>query len=110
MMIDNNVEDEIVDDLVNVTNENMERYHVLIDQLKGCLEELREKKEAKIRHKEDKMQGDRFKRRMSEELKIEEMKLEIKKKDEDKDITVNMINQVTHPKIATRKFDETNVN
>ena len=26
MMIDNNVEDEIVDDLVNVTNENMERY------------------------------------------------------------------------------------
>ena len=111
MMIDNNVEDEIVDDLVNVTNENMERYQVLIDQLKGCLEELREKKEAKIRQKEDKMQGDRFKRRMSEELKIEEMKLEIKKKkDEDKDITANMINQVTHPDLATRKLDGTNVN
>ena len=97
IMIDNNVEDEIVDDWVNITNGKMERYQGLIDQLKGCLEDLREKKEAEIRKKEDKMQEEKFKRRMQEELKIEEMKLEIKINNEDKYMIVNRNVQVTLP-------------
>ena len=96
-MIDNNAEDEIVDDWVNVTNGKMERYQGLIDQLKGCLEDLREKKEAEIRKKEDKMQEEKFKRRMQEESKIEEMKLEIKINNEDKGMIVNKNVQVTLP-------------
>ena len=55
----------------------MERYQELVDQLKGCLEDLCKKKEPEIRKEEDQVQGDRSRRRVEEELKIEEMKLEI---------------------------------
>ena len=80
MMIADNVEDAIVDEWVSITKEKMERYQELVDQLKGCLEDSPENKEAEIRNKEDEMQEERFKRRMKKELKIEEMKLEMKKK------------------------------
>ena len=78
MMNDNDVEDEILDEWVKITNEKMETYQELVDQLKGCLEDLRENKEAEIWKKEDEMQEESFKRRMEEELKIEEIKLEMK--------------------------------
>ena len=55
MMIDNNVEYEIVGEWVNLKKQKMERYQELIDQLKGCLEDQLEKKEAEIRKKEDQM-------------------------------------------------------
>ena len=42
----------------------MERYQELVDRLKGCLEDLREKEEAEIKKKEDEMQEERFERRM----------------------------------------------
>ena len=77
----------------------MERHQELVDRLKGCLEDLREQKEAEIRKKEDEMQEERFNRRIEEELKIEEMKLEMKKKIEDKDITVNRNIQIKLSKI-----------
>ena len=77
----------------------MERHQELVDRLKGCLEDLREQKEAEIRKKEDEMQEERFKRRIEEQLKIEEMKLEMKKKIEDKDITVNRNIQIKLSKI-----------
>ena len=89
----------IVDEWVSITNEKMERHQELIDRLKGCLEDIREQKEAEIRKKEDEMQEERFKRRIEEELKIEEMKLEMKKKIEDKDITVNRNIQIKLSKI-----------
>ena len=53
--------------------------------MKGCIEDLSEKKQAEIRKKNEK-QEERFKRRMEGELNIEEMKLGMKKKNEDKDI------------------------
>ena len=109
MMIVDNVEDAIVDEWVSITNEKMERYRELVDRLKGCLEDLREKKEAEIRKKEDEMQEERFKRRMEEELKIEEMKLEMKKKNEDKDIIVNRNIQVKLPKLVITKFEGTHL-
>ena len=89
----------IVDEWVSITNEKMERHQELVDRLKGCLEDLREQKEAEIRKKEDEMQEESFKRRIEEELKIEEMKLEMKKKIEDKDITVNRNIQIKLSKI-----------
>ena len=51
------------------------------------------------------MQEERFKRRMEEELKIEEMKPEMKKKKEYKDIIVNGNTQVNLPKLVITKFE-----
>ena len=64
MMIDNNVEDEIVDEWVNITNEKMKRYQELVGRLKGCLEDLREKKEA--RREVQKKNGRRVENRRNE--------------------------------------------
>ena len=87
----------------------MERYQELVDRFKGCLEDLRERKEEEIRKKEDEMQEERFKRRMKEELKIEEMKLQMKKKNEDKDIIVYRNIQVKPPKLVITKFEGTHL-
>ena len=108
-MIDNNVEDRIVDEWVNNTSEKMERYQELVDRLKRCLQDLREKKETEIRKREDEMQEERFKTRMEEDLEIEEMKLEMKKKNEDNDIILNRNIQVKLPKLAITKFEDTNL-
>ena len=64
VMIVDNAEDAIVDEQVSITNEKMEKYQELVDRLKGCLEDLREKEEAEIKKKEDEMQEERFERRM----------------------------------------------
>ena len=71
-MFGNNVDDEIGYEWFNITSEKMERYQELVDRLKECLKDLHEKKEAEIRKKEDKVQEERFERRMGIELKIEE--------------------------------------
>ena len=42
---------------------------------------------------------------MEEELKIEEMKLEMKKKNEEKDMTGNSNAHVKHPKLVITKFE-----
>ena len=55
------------------------------------------------------MQEERFKRRMEEELKIEEMKLDMEKKNEDKDIIVNSNIQVKLSKLAITKFEGTHL-
>ena len=109
MMIDNNVEYEIVGECVNMTMKKMERYQELIDRLKGCLEDLLEKKKAEIRQKEDQMQQQRFKRRMEKQLKIEEMKLEMKQKNEDKDMIANRKIRVKLPMVVIARFEDTNL-
>ena len=87
----------------------MERYQELADQLKGYLEDLCQKKESEIRKKKGEMQEERFKRRMREELKIEEMKLEMKKRNDDKDIIVNRNIQVKLPNLVMTKFEGTHL-
>ena len=109
MRIGDNIEDEIADEWFSITKEKMERYQELVDRLKGCLEDLREKKEAEIRKKEDKIQEEGFKRRIEEELKIEEMKLEMKKKNEDRDVFVNRNIQVKLPKLVIKIFEGTHL-
>ena len=61
-MVDNNVEDKIIDEWVDIAIGKMERCQELVDQSKGCLKDLCEKKEADIRKKENEMQEERFKR------------------------------------------------
>ena len=51
------------------------------------------------------MQKERYKRRMEEELKIEEMKLQMKKKNEDKGMIVNRNIQVNLPELVITKFE-----
>ena len=51
----------------------------------------------------------RCKKKGSKELKIEEMKLEMKKKNEDKDITVNRNIYVKSPELVTTKSEGTHL-
>ena len=76
--------------------------------MKGCIEDLSEKKQAEIRKKNEK-QEERFKRRMEGELNIEEMKLDMKKKNEDKDIIENKNIQVKLLKLLKTKLQVTHL-
>ena len=77
--------------------------------MKGYLEDLLEKKEAEIRKKEDQMQQHSFKRRTEEQLKIGKMKLEIKKKNEDKDMIVNRNVRVKLLILVIARFEGANL-
>lgn len=107
LMIGDGVDDETVDEWVNITEEKMTRYQEVVDRLSMCLEELQEVKKAVTRKREEEKHEEMFKRRMEEELKIEEMKLQMKKKSEEKDIIVNRNIQVKLPKLELTKFEGT---
>lgn len=92
------VEDEIVDEWVSIPF--MARYEEFVDRLEGCLEDLCEKKKAELRKIGHEMQEQIFQRGMEEELKIEEMNLEMKKENEDDDMMVSRNIQVNLPKLV----------
>ena len=78
----------------------MARYEEFVDRLGGCLEDLCEKKKAELRKIGHEMQEQIFQRGMEEELKIEEMNLEMKKENEDDDMMVSRNIQVNLPKLV----------
>ena len=74
------------DEAVNVgkwselLDERLARFDGFVGKLKEELSIASDRKEAEARRKEDLIQEERFRRRMEEEVKIEEMKMEMKKK------------------------------
>ena len=52
----------------------------VVDRLKSAISNVEKKEEAKARHEENIIQEEMFRRRMQEELKIQEMKLQMKSK------------------------------
>ena len=92
-------------------DERLARFDGFVGKLKEELSIINERKEAGARRKEDLIQEERFRRRMEEEVKIEEMKMEMKKngfqisKDEivksDEKLTVKL------PKLKIPKFEGT---
>ena len=58
----------------------MARFDDVVDRLKSAVSNVEKKEEAKARHEENIIQEEMFRRRMQEELKIQEMKLQMKSK------------------------------
>ena len=72
---------------------------------------MSDREEAEVRRKEDLIQEERFRRRMEEEVKIEEMKMEMKKKgfefSRDEIVKSDEKVSVKLPKLKITKFEGT---
>ena len=62
----------------------MARFYDIVNRLKSAISNVEKKEEAKAKHEENIIQEEMFRRRMQEELKIQEMKLQMKSKEYEK--------------------------
>ena len=81
-MVAGDEEDEAVNvgDCCELLDERLARFDEFVRKLKEELTIASDRKEAEARRKEDLIQEERLRRRMEEGLKIEEMKMEMKKR------------------------------
>ena len=75
-------EDEAVNvgEWCELLEERLARFDEFVGKLKGELSIASNREEAEARRKEDLIQEERLRKRMEKEVKIEEMKMETKKK------------------------------
>ena len=81
-MVAGDEEDEAVNvgDCCELLDERLARFDEFVRKLKEELTIASDRKEAEARRKEDLIQEERLRRRMEKGLKIEEMKMEMKKR------------------------------
>ena len=91
--------------------EKMARFDDVVGRLKSAISNVEKKEEIKAKHEENIIQEEMFRRRMQEELKIQEMKLQMKSKEyekRDKIVNEERVNvKLTKPVIT--KFDGTSL-
>ena len=82
IMVAGDKEDEAanVGEWCELLNERLARFDRFVGKLKEELSIASDREEAEAERKEDLIQEERFRKRMEEEVKIEEMKMEMKKK------------------------------
>ena len=98
---------ENLEEWLSVTEEKMVLFYDVVDRLKSAISNV-EKKEAKAKHEKN-IPEEVFRKRMQEELKIQEMKLQMKSKEyekRDKIVNEKKVN-VKLPKLLMAKFNGT---
>ena len=86
-------------------------FDYVVNRLKSEIFKMEKKEVAKAKHEENIIQEEMFRRRMQEELKIQEMKLQMKSKEyekRDKIVNEERVN-VKLPKLVITKFDGTSL-
>ena len=100
-----------VGDQRELLDERLARFDGFVGKLKEELSIASDREEAESRRKEDLIQEERFRRRMEEEVKIEEMKMEMKKKgfefSRDEIVKSDEKVSVKLPKLKITKFEGT---
>ena len=77
---DNEDEPVNVGEWCELLDEHLSRFDGFVGKLKEELSIASDREETEARREEDLIQEERFRRRMEEEVKTEEMKMELKKK------------------------------
>ena len=83
----------------------------VVSRLESAISNVRKKEEAKTKHEENIIHEEMFRGRMQEELKMLEMKLEMKSKEyekRDKIVNEERVN-VKLPKLVIKMFDGTSL-
>ena len=113
IMVAGDKEDEAVNvgEWCELLDERLARFDEFVGKLKEELSIASDREEAEARRKEDLIQEERFRRRMEEEVKIEEMKMEMKKKgfefSRDEIVKSDEKVSVKLPKLKITKFEGT---
>ena len=69
-----------LEELPSVMEEKMRRFDDVVNGLKSAISNVEKKEEDKTKHEENNNQEEMFRQRMQEELKMQEMKLQMKSK------------------------------
>ena len=107
----NEGEMENLEELPSIMEKKMARFDDVVDRLKSAISNVEKKEEIKAKHEENIIQEEMFRRRMQEELKIQEMKLQMKSKEyekRDKIVNEERVN-VKLPKLVIKMFDGTSL-
>ena len=102
---------ENLEEQSSIMKDKIARFDDVLNRLKTAISNVEKKEEVKAKHEENIIQEEMFRRRMQEELKIQEMKLQMKSKGYDKrDKIVNeeRVN-VKLPKLLITKFAGTSL-
>ena len=112
-MVAGDKEDEAVNagEWCELLDERLARFDGFVGKLKEGLSLASDREEAEARRKKHLIQEERFRRRIEEEVKIEEMKMEMKKKgfefSRDKIVKSDEKVSVKLPKLKIAKFEGT---
>ena len=103
---------ENLEEWSNQLEERVLRYDVLVDKLRNELKASIKKEEDQKKQKEEGKHEEKFRRRIEEELEIEKMKLEIRKKSYEirgEVVHEDRYKNVKLPKLIITKFEGTQI-
>ena len=98
-MISESEESKATDEFTAKIEEDMARFDGVVSRLEKSVKRLNDGEQAKTRGKVDQEQEDNFRRRYEEEMRLEEMRMEMRKK------SASESNKVKLPKLFISKFE-----
>ena len=109
LMISESEESKEIDEFTMKIKEDMTRFDGVISELEKSVKRLNDGEQAKVRSKVDQDQEGNFRRRYEEEMRLEEMRMEMRKKyvDSEGKNSASESNKVKIPKLVIAKFEGT---
>ena len=106
LMISESGESKAIDEFTTKIEEDMTRFHGVVSELEKSVKRLNDGEQAKARSKVDQEQEENFRRRYGEEMRSEEMRMEMRKKyvDSEGKKSASESNKIKLPKLVISKF------
>ena len=109
LMISESEESKAIDEFTTKIEEDMTRFDGVVSELEKSVKRLNDGEQAKTRSKVDQEQEENFRRRYEEEMRLEEMRMAMRKKyvDSEGKKSASESNKVKLPKLVISKFEGT---
>ena len=109
LMISESEESNVIDEFTAEIEGDMARFDGVISELEKSVKRLNDGEQAKIRSKMDQEQKDNFRRRYEKEMRLEEMRMEMRRKyvNSEEKKRASESNKVKLPKLIISKFEGT---
>ena len=107
LMISESEESKAIDEFTAKIEEDMARFDGVVSELEKSVKRLNDGEQAKTRSKVDQEQEENFRRRYEEEMRLEEMRMEMRKKyvDSEGKKSASESNKVKLQKLVISKFE-----
>ena len=111
LMISESEESKEIDEFTMKIKEDMTRFDGVISELEKSVKRLNDGEQAKVRSKVDQDQEGNFRRRYEEEMRLEEMRMEMRKKyvDSEGKKSASESNKVKLPKLVILEIDKQDI-
>ena len=109
LMINEREDSKAIDEFTAKIEGGMARFDAVVSELEKSVKQLNDGEQAKIRSKVDQEQEENFRRRCEEEMRLEEMRMEMRRKyvNSEEKKSASESNKVKLPKLVILKFEGT---